>query len=61
MHISDTKNYIRNLAENLIRSSGSGFGRFQKSDPDPVKNCPDPQHCSKDINNTYEVAVTIVA
>jgi hypothetical protein len=30
------------MAENLFRS---GSGRFQKSDPDPVKNLPDPQHC----------------
>jgi hypothetical protein len=37
------------LAKNLYRSgsgsgSGTGSGRFQKSDPDPVKNRPDPQH-----------------
>jgi hypothetical protein len=24
-----------------------GSGHFQKSDLDLVKNCPDPQHCSK--------------
>jgi hypothetical protein len=24
--------------------SGSGHGRFEKSDPDPDKNRPDPQH-----------------
>jgi hypothetical protein len=28
-----------------IRTSGTGSGRFRKSDPDPVKNRPDPQHC----------------
>jgi hypothetical protein len=27
----------------------SGSGRFQKTDPDPFNNCPDPQHCF--INN----------
>jgi hypothetical protein len=26
--------------------NGSGSGRFRKSDPDPVKNRPDPQHCA---------------
>jgi hypothetical protein len=31
----------RNFAENVFRS---GSGRFQKSDQDPVKNRPDPQH-----------------
>jgi hypothetical protein len=36
----------RNFAKNLFRSvSGTGLGRFQKSDPDPVKNYSDPQHC----------------
>jgi hypothetical protein len=35
------KKFRKKLAENLL---GSGSGRFQKSDPDPVKNCPDPQH-----------------
>jgi hypothetical protein len=34
----------RNLIENLFRS-GSGSGLFQKSDPDPVQNRQDPQHC----------------
>jgi hypothetical protein len=31
----------KKFANNLFRS---GSGRFQKSDPDPVKNRPDPQH-----------------
>jgi hypothetical protein len=31
----------KKLTENLF---GPGSGRFQKSDPDPVKNRPDPQH-----------------
>jgi hypothetical protein len=37
------KNFRKKLAENLL---GSGYGsrRFRKSDPDPVKNRPDPQH-----------------
>jgi hypothetical protein len=30
------------LAEHLLIS---GSGRFQKSNPDPVKNRPDPQRC----------------
>jgi hypothetical protein len=34
----------RNLSEILL-GSGSGSGRFRKSDSDPVKNRPDPQHC----------------
>jgi hypothetical protein len=34
------------LAESLL-GSGSGSGRFQKSDPDTVKNRPDPQHCQE--------------
>jgi hypothetical protein len=33
----------RKLAENLF-GSGYGSGRFQKSDPDPVKNLSDPQN-----------------
>jgi hypothetical protein len=38
----------KKFAENLFRSgsgseSGTGSGRFQKTDSDPVKNCPDPQ------------------
>jgi hypothetical protein len=33
-----TKISRRNLPENLLR-------RFQKSDPDPVKNRPNPKHC----------------
>jgi hypothetical protein len=42
--------FRRNLAENLLRS---GSGRFRKSDPDPVKNRPDPQHwCSHMLNHT---------
>jgi hypothetical protein len=38
----------KKFAKNLLRpGSGTGSGRFQKSDPDPdrVKNRPDPQHC----------------
>jgi hypothetical protein len=38
------KNFRKKLAENLL-GSGSGSGCFRKSDPDPVKNRPDPQHC----------------
>jgi hypothetical protein len=39
------KNSRRNLDETLFLSgTGSGSGRFQKSNPDPVKNRPDPQH-----------------
>jgi hypothetical protein len=46
----------KKFAENLFRS-GSGSGRFLKSDPDPVKNRPDPQHwpqCQQywSVNNT---------
>jgi hypothetical protein len=40
-----TKKFRKKMAQNLL-GSGSGFGRFRKSDPDPVKNRPDPQHCS---------------
>jgi hypothetical protein len=41
--------FRKKLAENVLGSgsgsgTGSGSGRFQKSDPDPVKNRPDPQH-----------------
>jgi hypothetical protein len=36
--------FRRNLAENLYWP-GSGSGRFRKSDPDPVKNRLDQQHC----------------
>jgi hypothetical protein len=43
-HISAKYISRRNLAYNLFRS-GSGSRRFQKSDPDPVKKRPDPQHC----------------
>jgi hypothetical protein len=44
------KKFRKKLAENLLGSgsgsgTGSGSGRFRKSDPDPVKNRPDPQHC----------------
>jgi hypothetical protein len=45
------------LAENELGSgsgSGTGSGRFQKSDPDPVKNRQDPQHYfkhSQDLKN----------
>jgi hypothetical protein len=45
------KDFQEKLANNLYRSgsgsgtgSESGSGRFQKSDP--VKNCPDQQHCN---------------
>jgi hypothetical protein len=41
------KKFQKKLAENLLGSgsgSGTGSGRFQKSDPDPVKNRPNPQH-----------------
>jgi hypothetical protein len=35
----------RNLDEILLRSGSiSGSRRFQKLDPNPVKNHPDPQH-----------------
>jgi hypothetical protein len=40
------------LAKNLIGSGSgteSGSGRFRKSEPDPIKNRPDPQHCIKAI------------
>jgi hypothetical protein len=40
-HISAKKNSSRNLGENLFRL---GSGRLRKSDLDPVKNCPNPQH-----------------
>jgi hypothetical protein len=33
------------LVQNLYGlGSGSGPSKFEKSDPDPDKNCPDPQH-----------------
>jgi hypothetical protein len=57
-----TKFPTKKLAENLFRG-GSGSGRFQKSDPDldpdPVKNHPDPQQCSKLIkpNSTKSVSL----
>jgi hypothetical protein len=41
-NITAKKMSRRNLVENLVRS-GSGSKRFQKSDPDPIKNRPDPQ------------------
>jgi hypothetical protein len=42
--IFSSKNFVRKkLAANLL-GSGSGSGRFRTSDPDPVKNRPDPQH-----------------
>jgi hypothetical protein len=44
-HIFIKQNFRKKLAENLL-GSGFGSGRFRKSDPDPVKNRPDPQHCS---------------
>jgi hypothetical protein len=45
-HIFIKKIFGKKLAKNLCRSgSGSVSGRFRKSDPDPVKNRPDPQHC----------------
>jgi hypothetical protein len=44
------KKFRKKLAENLLGSgSGSGSGRFRKSDPDPVKNRPDPQHCFEQL------------
>jgi hypothetical protein len=42
-HIFIKKISRKKLAENLFRS-GSGSGRFKKSDPYPGKNRPDPQH-----------------
>jgi hypothetical protein len=40
------KNSKRKLAENLFGTgSRTESGRFRKSDPDPVKNRPDQQHC----------------
>jgi hypothetical protein len=47
----------KKLDKNLCRS-GSGSGRFRKSDPDPVKNRPDPQHgilalCANHYTNAY--------
>jgi hypothetical protein len=42
------KIFQKKFAENLLGpGSGSGSGRFLKSDPNPVKNRPDPQHCLK--------------
>jgi hypothetical protein len=37
------KNFRKKLAESLL-GSGCGSGRFRKSDPDPVKIRPNPQH-----------------
>jgi hypothetical protein len=51
------------LAENLLGSgSGSrtGSGLFQKSDPDPVKNRPDPQHCIILTNSCIFICVLFV-
>jgi hypothetical protein len=45
-HIFFKKKFRKKLAENVL-GAGSGSGRFRKSDLDPVKNRPDPQHCSK--------------
>jgi hypothetical protein len=43
---SNQQNFQKKLAKNCCKSeSGSGFGCFRKSDQDPVKNLPDPQHC----------------
>jgi hypothetical protein len=33
-----------------FRKKLAGSGRFQKSDPDPVKNRPDPKHSQKALN-----------
>jgi hypothetical protein len=38
------QNFVKKILRKFIRS-GSGAGRFRKSDPDPVKNHPYPQHC----------------
>jgi hypothetical protein len=48
-HISIFKKFpTKKLAEDLFRSgAGTESGRFQKSDPNPVKNRPDPQHWAK--------------
>jgi hypothetical protein len=43
--ISAKKISKKKSANDLLRSgSGTGSGCFQKSDPDPEKNYPDPQH-----------------
>jgi hypothetical protein len=42
-HIFTEKNFRRKLSEFLLQS-GSGSGRFRKSDLDPDKNRPDLQH-----------------
>jgi hypothetical protein len=47
------KNSRRDLDEHLYRS---GSCRFQKSDPDPVQNRPDPQHCRMTVPGTIEEA-----
>jgi hypothetical protein len=47
-HIFIIKISRKKLAENLLRS-GSGSGRFQKKDPYPVKNLPDPQYCPQHL------------
>jgi hypothetical protein len=46
LHIHQRTIYRKKLAENLFRS-GSGSGRFQKSDPDPVNSGSDLQHWFK--------------
>jgi hypothetical protein len=38
------KNFQKKVGRQFFLGSGSGSGRFQNSDPDPVKNRPDPQH-----------------
>jgi hypothetical protein len=51
----------KKLAVNLFRSgsgSGTGSGRFQKTDPDPVKNRPDPQHCLDSLRPVLETKLT---
>jgi hypothetical protein len=55
-HISAKKISRGNLSEIILGSgSGTGFGsgRFRKSDPDPVKNQLDPQHCLKAWKNSF--------
>jgi hypothetical protein len=51
------------LAENLLGSgsgTGTGYGRFRKVDPDPVKNCPDPQHCIQGINKYNNLTMCVL-
>jgi hypothetical protein len=55
------KNFRKKFAENLLGSgSGSGSGRFRKSDPDPVKNRPDPQHWLQSFNNAILVKLGVL-